>query len=677
MLVSVTLVLLMMVMFGEIFQIATGSVTKQRVISDNDQNVRTFATVFRADLDKRTMRSVVPFFPGELSNYPGTPFGSRRGYLSISSNNPMDGTDDVLQLTTLVTNSLRNSDETPYYGRAIPLIAGAGGTPALNFVLNPNQPDRDDGQIISNEAASSKAAEVAYFMRGGRLYRRVLLLREPNAVAGVDPLNPDQPTFRYSEDVNQNGVLDMGEDLNSNGTIDVNWDYFLPTGWTTVYNAQATSWFGSIGFWRDFDFSAHRLPTSLSPPAPWGLPINARFHGLGYLSNDQTVLPYTTTTIKHPFVFSLGQTWNRFGHNHEIFKDAISNGLPREYTSASASTAAFIGRFTHEETSKTATAASVSNFGYPQAWSTAPTSPPPPSSWGATPNPMDAATTELSLNATTGAVNEFQPNSTFSRPGVDLLLAHVHEFRVEVWDERLNAFAPVGHSLPTVGVAGDFNASRRLNLTYGPLPMSTATTNLFDTWHPTFNRNFNTESVTAPPTEQPILGDAPDMPPFRPMNYDPTGFSAPMPTNTAGVPRWQPNQSYSRGDRVFEPWIDTAAIAGLPPGLTGNANYPDYNETLVKNNTYRANSFIFSYVCLGRVDGVVAAGQSGASALSAQLFSTTPGRNFTDNELVWRTEYNLRPLRAIRITVRFEHPQSKQMRQVTIVHSLRDTTTVP
>jgi len=34
-------------------------------------------------------------------------------------------------------------------------------------------------------------------------------------------------------------------------------------------------------------------------------------------------------------------------------------------------------------------------------------------------------------------------------------------------------------------------------------------------------------------------------------------------------------------------------------------------------------------------------------------------------------------LRAIRITVRFEHPTSQQMKQVTIVHSLRDTTTVP
>ena len=43
----------------------------------------------------------------------------------------------------------------------------------------------------------------------------------------------------------------------------------------------------------------------------------------------------------------------------------------------------------------------------------------------------------------------------------------------------------------------------------------------------------------------------------------------------------------------------------------------------------------------------------------------------------WICEYNVRPLRAIRITVRFEHPTSKQMKQVTVVHSLRDTTSVP
>jgi len=53
------------------------------------------------------------------------------------------------------------------------------------------------------------------------------------------------------------------------------------------------------------------------------------------------------------------------------------------------------------------------------------------------------------------------------------------------------------------------------------------------------------------------------------------------------------------------------------------------------------------------------------------------GNMVLDREPDWIVDYNVRPLRAIRITVRFEHPTSKQMKQVTIVHSLRDTTSVP
>ena len=286
---------------------------------------------------------------------------------------------------------------------------------------------------------------------------------------------------------------------------------------------------------------------------------------------------------------------------------------------------------------------------------------------------MDAAGTELTLDPDSGAVNEFQPNGPNSRPGVDLLLAHVHEFRVEVWDQRLNAFAPIGHSLASFGVPGDFNAGRRMNLTYGPLPLSAATTNVFDTWHPTFDRNFNVPSGVP-------LGDVADRPPFRPMNFDPLNLSAPAPNNAAGNPYWQPNTSYNgptptyAGDVVFEPPFDT----------DGNGVI-DYYDYLQVNNKYRANSFIFSYRCLGRADGVAGAGTSANVGAGDPIpsFPTTVGRVFTESraadttDLKWRTEYNLRPLRAIRVTVRFEHPQSKQMRQVTVVHSLRDTTVVP
>ena len=41
-------------------------------------------------------------------------------------------------------------------------------------------------------------------------------------------------------------------------------------------------------------------------------------------------------------------------------------------------------------------------------------------------------------------------------------------------------------------------------------------------------------------------------------------------------------------------------------------------------------------------------------------------------EPIWRSVSNLRPLRAVRITVRFLDPTTDRMRQVTIQHSLID-----
>jgi len=189
MLVSVTLVLLMMVMFGEVFQLATGSVNRQRVIADNDQNARTIVTVIRGDLDKRTTRTVVPFYPNETSATSATPFSSKReGYFAINCNSSSDGTDDVLSFTVKSTVSQRNSDESPYFGAAAQLPNSGAGI--LNFLQNPNQPDRDDGQVTPNGAASSQAAEICYFMRGRRLYRRVMLIRDPPKSPGVDSAQP-------------------------------------------------------------------------------------------------------------------------------------------------------------------------------------------------------------------------------------------------------------------------------------------------------------------------------------------------------------------------------------------------------------------------------------------------------------------------------------------------------
>src|SRR5690349_21540281 len=61
MLVSVTLVLLMMLMFAEIYGLAQDSISKQKGIAENDQKARILTQVIRRDLDTRTFRSVYPF----------------------------------------------------------------------------------------------------------------------------------------------------------------------------------------------------------------------------------------------------------------------------------------------------------------------------------------------------------------------------------------------------------------------------------------------------------------------------------------------------------------------------------------------------------------------------------------------------------------------------------------
>src|SRR5262245_48685261 len=79
MLVAVGLVVLMMVLFASIFQLATGTMTTQKGISENDQRVRLMVTMLRNDLGstdndpvtntrikaRRTIRVLIPYSAGE------------------------------------------------------------------------------------------------------------------------------------------------------------------------------------------------------------------------------------------------------------------------------------------------------------------------------------------------------------------------------------------------------------------------------------------------------------------------------------------------------------------------------------------------------------------------------------------------------------------------------------
>ena len=688
MLVSVTLVLLMMVMFGEIFQLATESVTKQRVVADNDQNVRTFVTVIRGDLENRSFRTVVPYYASEpVDGNAFPPLSDREGYFAVSNNSIVDGTDDSLQFTT----RLQVTGDERFYGRATRIL----GTTALDL----NQPDRDDGQFIPNEAGASRAAEVAYWVRAGKLYRRVMLIRDPSRPGDdAQPRSTTSPNIFFfhpavyvNEDANGNGVLESGEDSNSNLILDGN-------------------------FWGEFDYSTR----SPMPPSIAYL----HFNGLDSLRNnhDEKSLPFPPPA-NVPWIDSLGQTWNRFGYNNDIVTDSTLNGMPREFTSTTGNPR-YLGRYTHQETSDP-------RFQHPVRRSYSSVTPP-----SAGFNPMDA-NNAVTLNSE-GLISEFDQGN---RAGVDLLLSNVHEFRVELWDERLNDFAPIGHSRTTAGgIAGDYHINRRFNSTFGPLG---GQANVFDTWHPQFNRNANVDAGG-----NPILGDEPDRPPYRPVTIDPTGFSGPSYTNPSGASLfWAPNTNYQVDDIVFPRMEDVNGNGFLDPGEDGANGYPG-NGVLHSKLTEDANGngmldpgedgtfgfpadgqlnssqplyFPFGlnvwYRCtkLGRSgpwsytepngrpgDRWRNAGQWSNEAISGQVAPTEDyfgnrngffeawedlnGNGVNDtlpDEPNWEPvttispNGNIRPLRAIRMTVRFEHPTSKQMKQVTIVHSLRDATSVP
>ena len=650
MLMAVTLVLIMMVMFAEVFQIAGGAVTKQRTMADNDQNARTFATIMRADLDKRTFRTLLPFYPGEPTNS-ATSFNNRRGYFYISSNNPGDGSDDVLQFTVMSTVSLRNSDESPYCGRAVQLqLPGPPTQQFYNFLVNPNQPERDDGQVIPNGAATSRAAEVSYFMRGSRLYRRVMLLRDPIPAPGIpsDLSNDPQPKSATGA------------------------DYFTAAG---GYSGN---------FWSDFDFSAYRLSSGISEVSG-GTTISARFVGFDFLSN---VNPSAFQLASGPnaalktYRYSLGQTWNRFGFNSQLPASPATSllyGLPREFsgTSSSASGFFFLGRFSQEETSS-------KTFKYPNR------------DWNSGGNPLDTSNALVDASPVDGVVDEYAGGA---RAGVDLLLSNVHEFRVELWDERVGDFVPAGH---TTGV-GDFHSARQLNPAFHPQGRPAGLTNIFDTWHPNFDRNLDTNELNDPP-------------PYRPLNYYPTGTPGP------NASYWTTGSTYSTEDANGNGVLDAGedgtngfpndgqlnahVIFPTPPDIDVNGNGmvdagdTDYNGNgaidLLGGEPISPFGNTLVYRCV----------RSGTVSSKEQNWTTTPGRimlgnaadidgngdgdvtdpgdtDFNSNGFMdpaepdWICEYNARPLKSIRLTVRFEHPTSQQMKQVTIVHSLRDTTAVP
>jgi type II secretory pathway pseudopilin PulG len=299
MLVAVGLVVLMMSLFATIFQFATSAMAVQKGVAENDQKVRLVMTLLRGDLKNRTMLEVLPFLTTDTDDT------NRLGYFYYAENDPDDGTDDILQFTVAAPGS-----DDLLYGRGVQLTnAGASLTPPEpEIAVNPNQPEFDDGYVVSNSVGSSQNAEVSYFLRHGILYRRVALIRQPTIAVNFTDAHPYNPKI-------------------GTGSAEIPLTNYL-TG------APAATYYN---FYSDFDYSAHYDVSSTGPA----------FHGIQDLDAFLGKFP-------------LGKTFNRFGF------DSVS-GLPREFTNTStvAGVPRFFGRFTHEETSFRQTNPTTASFGYP------------------------------------------------------------------------------------------------------------------------------------------------------------------------------------------------------------------------------------------------------------------------------------------------------------------------
>jgi prepilin-type N-terminal cleavage/methylation domain-containing protein len=380
MLVSVTLVLIMMAMFAQVFEIASGIHVKTRGMSTNDQRTRILSTLIRSDLNKLTIRNATPFrhmedrdrtiIDRDLSN--------RQGYLYVSENNPANDLDDVLQFTATADLRLADfTDSAQFAGKSINLHS-------LGLQVLYDQPDWDDGH--ANHASESADAEISYFVRAGALYRRVLLLRQPAGGNSAQPKidedkNQNGHLHQQTEDFNNNQNLDefeamaspkyRGEDTNGNGQLD--------QGEDTNGNGQLDP---ARSFWNDFDHSAH-----------WDIDILcATFHGTGTLNNSVGVGCYTEPSP------ALGKRRYRFGHSLAI-------NIAREYDDVGA----FLGRFTHEETSNQL-------FRYPTISFFSPLDPHP-------------TTHPILRDPADGVVARFRNGP---RRSEDLLMTNVHSFDVKI-----------------------------------------------------------------------------------------------------------------------------------------------------------------------------------------------------------------------------------------------------
>ncbi|MBI1349192.1 prepilin-type N-terminal cleavage/methylation domain-containing protein [bacterium] len=532
MLVAVALVLLIMTMFAQIFQMAAGSISVQQGIAENDQQARMITGMIRGDLDKRSMRLVLPFFNGEDTRSPNARLDLRQGYFYYAENDPADKTDDVLQFTVRVTRNEQQSGEAPYIGRADSRVGVSNylgtasrlsisgfNTSSINLGSNPTASQISMGDWIWVSDSSDSDGD-GYTNNG---------LYQVSSVSGstlnVVPDIPDTAeTDGYVSFVNEPEFDDGtgGNLLGASSAAEV--CYFLRSGTLyrrmllirdansldaaqphyrdgsrTIYTSSSSS--GNYPrnsdtnstFWRDFDYSAFYFPgkTSSSGTEGAGVYFHSTEPSLYNGSDGEQLVINDTTSPVTTIPISLGIPALRFGHNP-------NTGLPREYFDLNSTThnltddSGFIGRFLTQETASTA-------FAYP--------------GYMPTNNPY---TSTLTASSGLSHVIDDYEDSPAVRRGDDIVLPNVLAFDVQILDPNSNSFVDLGDDLDANNIS--FNASDRLNAVYAQ-DGNTGSTNTtdnryrFDTWHPntTISADLNGNGMID-------SGETDSDPPFRPVD---------------------------------------------------------------------------------------------------------------------------------------------------------------
>jgi len=311
-------------------------------------------------------------------------------------------------------------------------------------------------------------------------------------------------------------------------------------------------------------------------------------------------------------------------------------------------------------------------------------------------NPMDV-TNAVSIQSTAGLVTAFQ--GPIQRGGPrrveDVLMSNVREFKIELWDSRLERWVVPGHTSVrryssggnVYPVAGDYHLFRNAQLdpdsglfTYGPLEIPSVNSGIphvFDTWHPQIARDFDGDGLL-------VEDIAERQAPYYPLKYYPPRQSDSPPGPTSGtIPLvnpatefdpvaqrvnanrgfWDLNTAYQVGDVVF------ARKKTTVPGWNDNAAVPNNKfEWIADKDAIPAQSIHVAYRCVGTTNGS-SNGTSNSTNLPA---FQSPGLRFQDGDLLWEGFQNYQPLKSVRLTISFIEPNSETPKQLTLVLPLTD-----